>query len=127
MTKMQALYSFFSGFGIPAYEENSIYAADVAFPLPYITYGVNTASFPASNVPIPATVWYNSTSWKDVEEKADAVNRVLSNGGYTIACDGGCIHLKRENDRIADMTGDPSNKLIKKAILHIVADFNTID
>lgn len=127
MTKMQALYSFFSSFGIPAYEENSIYAADVAPLLPYITYGVATASFPASNIPIPATIWYNSTSWKDVEETANAVNSALSNGGYNIACDGGYIHLKRENDREADMQGDPSSKFTKKAILHIIADFNTID
>lgn len=127
MTKMQALYSFFSSFGIPAYEENSIYSADVALPLPYITYGINIASFPASNVPIPVSIWYRSTSWQEIQDKVIAVNTALKNGGVSIPCDGGFILLKRENDREADMTGDPSDKLVKRAILHIVADFNTID
>ncbi|MBR0340741.1 MAG: hypothetical protein IJH64_00550 [Oscillospiraceae bacterium] len=125
MTKMRALYSFFSSFGIPAYEENSIYSGNVE--LPYITYGINTASFPASNVPIPASIWYRSASWKEIQDKVMAINATLKNGGASLPCDGGFILLKRENDREADLTGDPSDKLVKRAILHIVADFNTID
>lgn len=127
MTKMQALYNFFSGFGIPAYEENSIYSEDIEIELPYITYGINLATFPASNVSIPASIWYRSASWKDIQDKAIEINAKLKNGGISLPCDGGFILLKQEDDREADMTGDPSDRLVKRAILHIVADFNTID
>lgn len=43
MTKAAALHSFFSGFGLTAYEENSV-PDDAVFP--YITYSLTTDSFP---------------------------------------------------------------------------------
>jgi hypothetical protein len=125
MTKMQALYSFFSSFGIPAYEENAIYAADVVLPLPYITYSVSTASFLSGDIPISASIWYRSASWKEISEKADAVSARLSNGGVHIPCDDGFVWLKRSNGAFAQMTGDPSDKFVKRAILNISAEYFT--
>lgn len=125
MNKMQALYSFFSGFGIPAYEENSIYAADVAFPLPYITYSVSLGQWLSGDVPISAGIWYRSTSWADIEAKTAEISAALANGGVTIPCEDGHIWLKKSNGAFAQMMGDPSDKLIKRAILSISAEYLT--
>lgn len=125
MTKMQALYSFFSSFGIPAYEENSIYSADVALPLPYITYNVSTASFLSGDIPISASIWYRSTSWKDISDKSDEVSNALANGGIQIPCDDGFVWLKKSNGTFAQMTGDPSDSFIKRVILNISAEYIT--
>lgn len=125
MTKMQALYNFFSGFGIPAYEENSIYAADTVLPLPYITYSVSIGEWLSGNIPISASIWYRSASWKDISNKADEISAVLENGGIQIPCDGGYIWLKKSDGTFAQMMGDPSDKLIKRVILNISAEYLT--
>lgn len=125
MNKMQALYSFFSSFGIPAYGENSIYAADVALPLPYITYSVSLGEWLSGDIPISAGIWYRSTSWKEISEKADEISEALSNGGLQIPCDNGYIWLKKSNGAFAQMMGDPSDKFIKRVILSISAEYLT--
>lgn len=125
MTKMQSLYSFFSGFGIPAYEENSIYAADVALPLPYITYGVNTAEFLSGDIPISASIWYRTTSWQAPEAKMQEISKALSGGGVQIPCEDGFLWLKKGSGTFAQMTDDPSDNLIKRIILSIVVEYFT--
>ena len=59
MTKASALYNFWSGFGLTAYEENTV-PTEAEFP--YITYQVVTDSFGAE-VALTASVWYRDTSW----------------------------------------------------------------
>ena len=43
--KTQALYNFFSGFELPAYEENTVPTGKNAPTLPYITYATATSGF----------------------------------------------------------------------------------
>lgn len=125
MTKMQALYSFFSGFGIPAYEENAIYAADDVLPLPYITYSVSLGEFLSGDIPVSASVWYRTTSWKEPEEKLREISEALSGGGVQIPCEDGYLWLKKGGSTFAQMMNDPSDKLIKRIILSISAEYFT--
>ena len=50
MTKAEALHSFYSSFGLTAYEENSV-PDDAEFP--YITYNITTDSFVNTNQKSP--------------------------------------------------------------------------
>lgn len=126
MTKMQALYSFFSGFGLNAYEENAIYAADTALPLPYITYSVGLGEWLSGDIPISASIWYRTTSWQEPESKMQQISDAIGYGGIQIPCDGGLIWIKKSNGTFAQMTGDPSDKLIKRIILSISAEYLTL-
>ena len=122
MTKASALYNFWSGFGLPAYEENTV-PTDAKFP--YITYQVVTDSFGAE-IALTASVWYRGTSWVEANAKAEEISRTISRCGKTIPVDGGVLLLKRGTP-FAQSMGDETDDLIKRKYLNITAEFLTAD
>ena len=122
MTKASALYNFWSGFGLTAYEENTV-PTDAKFP--YITYQVVTDSFDAE-IALTASVWYRGTSWVEANAKAEEISRTISRGGKTIPVDGGVLWLKRGTPFSQSM-GDETDDLIKRKYLNITAEFLTAD
>ena len=122
MTKAAAIYQFWSGFGLTAYEENTV-PTDAAFP--YITYQLVTDSFDRE-VPVTASLWYRSESWTAINAKTEEVSQKISRGGKVIACDGGAIWMKRGQPFSQNM-GDESDYLIKRKYLNITAEFMTAD
>ena len=122
MTKAAAIYQFWSGFGLTAYEENAV-PTDAAFP--YITYQLVTDSFDRE-IPLTASLWYRSESWTAINAKTDEISQKISRGGKIISCDGGAIWLKR-GQPFAQNMGDESDDLIKRKYLNITAEFMTAD
>lgn len=122
MTKASALYNFWSGFGLTAYEENTV-PTDAKFP--YITYQVVTDSFGAE-IALTASVWYRGTSWVEANAKAEEISRAISRGGKTMPVDGGVLWLKRGTPFSQSM-GDETDDLIKRKYLNITAEFFTAD
>ena len=122
MTKAAAIYQFWSGFGLTAYEENTV-PTDAAFP--YIAYQLVTDSFDRE-IPITASLWYRSESWTAINAKTDEISQKISRGGKIISCDGGAIWLKR-GQPFAQNMGDESDDLIKRKYLNITAEFMTAD
>lgn len=98
MTKIEALYSFFSSFGIPAYEENSVYAmaedGDVPS-FPYLTYELKTDSFSESDVFISFSLWYRTMSLLDIQAKSDEIAASIGRIGKMIDYDTGSILIMR--------------------------------
>ena len=125
MTKEAALYNFWSMFGLPAYEENSVPSGEDGAEFPYITYQVVTDSF-GNDVAMAGSAWYRSTSWKEANAKAQEISNVLGSGGVTLACDGGIIWIRR-GVPFAQSMGDESDDLIKRKYLNITAEFMTAD
>lgn len=122
MTKAAAIYQFWSGFGLTAYEENTV-PTDADFP--YITYQLVTDSFDRE-IPLTASIWYRSESWTAINAKAEEISQKISRGGKIISCDGGAIWLKR-GQPFAQSMGDESDDLIKRKYLNITAEFMTAD
>lgn len=122
MTKEAALYSFWSGFGLTAYEENTV-PDDAAFP--YLTYQLVTDSFD-HEVPVAASLWYRSESWTAINAKTEEISHTISRGGKIIFCDDGAIWLKR-GQPFAQNMGDESDDLIKRKYLNVTAEFITAD
>ena len=122
MTKAAAIYQFWSGFGLTAYEENTV-PSDAAFP--YITYQLVTDSFD-HEVPVTASLWYRSESWTGINAKTEEISQKISRGGKIISCDDGAIWLKR-GQPFAQNMGDESDNLIKRKYLNITAEFITAD
>ena len=122
MTKAAAIYQFWNGFGLTAYEENTV-PDDAAFP--YITYQLVTDSFD-SEIPLTASIWYRSESWAGINAKTEEISQTISRGGKIISCDGGAIWLKR-GQPFAQNMGDESDNLIKRKYLNITAEFMTAD
>ena len=122
MTKAAAVYQFWSGFGLTAYEENTV-PTDAAFP--YITYQLVTDSFDRE-IPLTVSIWYRSESWTAINAKTEEISQKISRGGKIISCDGGAIWLKR-GQPFAQNMGDESDDLIKRKYLNITAEFMTAD
>jgi hypothetical protein len=116
MDKWQAIHSFWSGFGLPAYDETSVPDDAVA---PYITYAAETADF-ESQIPLTASIWYRSSSWKEVSKKADEIARSLNR---IIRLDDGLLYLMRGSP-FAQRMADPDESY-RRIYINIVAEFFT--
>ena len=120
MTKAAAIYQFWSGFGLTAYEENTV-PNDAAFP--YITYQLVTDSFDRE-IPLSASLWYRSESWTAINAKTEEISQKISRGGKIISCDGGAVWLKR-GQPFAQNMGDESDNLIKRKYLNLSVEYLT--
>ena len=125
MNKTQALNSFWNGFGLKAYDENSV--PDKALKdlmdkgIPYITYEVTTDSFD-HEVPAVASLWYRSSTWADVTEKEMQIADFITRGGRMIAYDGGAMWIQKGTPWSQRM-GDPSDDMIKRIVLNLRIEY----
>lgn len=84
----QALYSFFSSFGIPAYVEYT--EPDGANP-PYITYELIDPDW-RGKAQLHARVWYRDTSFIALAETVDRIRAALGEG-VSIKTPSGAVYL----------------------------------
>jgi hypothetical protein len=133
MDDAQALYSFWSGFDIPAYD---VYSVPDDAKLPYITY--NSASGDVRHVlNLYGIVWYSSwnddnpgvilddsNSWVEIEQKAAEINRNIGMDGVDIPIQGGTLHIARGTPPIQRYS--QSDKDTKGIIINIQAKFITV-
>lgn len=85
-----ALYTFFSSFGWPAYAENSI--PDSA-ELPYITYSPVQPDWRDEAI-LQARLWDRSTTYADVNAKADQIAKRIGEG-LRVPARGGFIWINK--------------------------------
>lgn len=126
MTKAAALHQFYSMFGLPAYEENSVYDGDNEPDFPYLTYSVTTDGFSENDVALNCSLWYRSTSWVQANAKSEEISKAIGLGGVMLNCDGGYIWLKRGSP-FAQSMSDPSDDMVKRKYINISAEFLTAD
>lgn len=117
--KWQAIDEFWNSFGLTAYDELSV--PDDAV-MPYITYSAAVSNF-ENPVALSASLWYRSTSWGPVSKKSDQISAVIE--GYAIRkIDGGYMFITR-GDPFAQRMSDPSDDVIKRIYINIMAEFFT--
>lgn len=118
MDKLQAYHSFWSGFGLKAYDETSV--PDDAS-MPYITYEVIEDNFDHP-VGVVASLWYRTTSWAKPIAKVNEIENVLTRGGKIVSYDGGAFWIKRANPWAQRMP-DGSDDSVRRIILNIEVEF----
>ena len=123
MTKEEALHSFFSSFGLTAWEESAVPDGEDAPGFPYVTYSVATDDFGAQTA-LHMNLWYRDTSWAAVNAKAAQIGDRIGRGGVILPCDGGAIWLKR-GQPFAQSLGDPDDDMIRRKYINITAEFLT--
>ena len=124
MDKAQAIQAFWSSFGIPAYDEQTVPDEDEngnkVVP-PYITYNVSTDSL-NNPVPLSGSIWYRGTSWTDVTEKAEQIAAYVGARGHTvIRFDGGYLYVTKGSpfyQRVSDT--DP---MMRRIYINVTAEF----
>lgn len=119
MDKAQALQNFWESFGIPAYEQTTVPESAT---MPYITYSVSTDSLD-NVVNMYASVWYHSTSWKDISEKTEQISRyIVSMNPPSIKFDGGRLYIAKGTP-FAQRMADPNDDMIRRMYLNIQAEY----
>lgn len=118
--KWQALNAFWNSFTIPAYDENSV---PDGTPMPYITYGGATDSWDYP-VPIIASIWYRSTSWTAISQKAEEIAKAIAENGYYITpIEGGYMAIWKNNVFAQRMT-DPDDS-VRRILLSVTVEYLT--
>lgn len=119
MDKAQALQTFWESFGIPAYEQTTV---PESAKMPYITYSVSMDSLD-NVVNMSASVWYHSTSWKDISEKTEQIARyIVGMNPPSIKFDGGRLYIAKGNP-FAQRMADPNDDMIRRMYLNIQAEY----
>lgn len=117
MDKEQALNSFWNGFELPAYDENTV--PDDA-KLPYITYSVSVNDFDYP-VSLTASIWYREMSWGNITAKLNQISNALGNGGKMVLYDTGAIWIKKGSPFAQRMADTDSS--IRRIFINIEAEF----
>mgnify|MGYP006873224071 CR=1 FL=1 len=87
----QALYGFWSSFGLPAYTTGTV--PDEA-EVPYITYSL-TETEPLEPLTHYAQVWYRTTSNTELLNKVDQILAAFTGKGIVkLPCEGGYVVLR---------------------------------
>lgn len=118
VNKIQALYNFWAGFNLPAYDETSV--PDFA-QLPYITYENADDDF-GNEVAISASLWYRDTSWQAISDKALEIADYITRGGKLIVYDNGAFWI-RKGSPWAQRMPEESNDSVRRIILNLVIEF----
>ena len=126
MDKAQALNTFWSSFSIPAIDEQSAYDEGVLEQLeigfPYLTYET-AVDYLDGPVSIGADLWYKSTSWKDISQKADEIGAYIGLGGRIIRYNGGGVWITRGPSFARRMADESGNDNIRRIHINIQAEF----
>lgn len=123
MDKAQALHEFWSSFGIKAFDELSAYDKNMSLPDRYITYEVQTANF-ESPVGLTASLWYHSTSWAEISQKADQIAAYIGYGGKLLPVDGGYIWIKLGSPFARRMSVEDDDS-IRRIYINIAVEYLT--
>lgn len=121
MDKDQAIQDFWSSFGLPAYDENSV--PDGA-EMPYITYSSQTGAM-GDVLILSGSIWYKSLSWKDISlKKEEIASKVGQDGFYIKHIDGGYLWITR-GIPFAQRMSDPGSDLVRRMYINLNAEFLT--
>lgn len=121
MDRWEAQHKFWSSFGVPAYEEHSV--PDNA-PFPRITYEAAVSTF-ENLVSITASVWTRTSSWKDADTIAEAIEEHIKHMGCP-EVEGGRYRVYIGDTTFAQRLDDPADDQIKRIILNVTMEFMTI-
>lgn len=125
MTKFEALVSFFSSFGIPAYEENSIFAVDLAPDFPYLTYELALDNYSGGEVPLTISLWFNEYGWGKLEDKTAEISESIGEGGKLININNGEYVWIKRRAPFAQPGDSPASNTIKRMIINLAVEFLT--
>ena len=121
MDKAQAIHQFWSGFGLPAYDENTV---DEDAEFPYITYSVATGSI-EDFILLTASLWYRSTSWAAISRKADEIAQAITDmNPPAIKIDGGRVYLSKGSP-FAQRMAEESDDSVRRIYMNVYAEFLT--
>ena len=86
-----------------------------------ITYEVADGEFD-NIIFLTASLWYRSSSWKDITEKSMQIYDYISRGGKRVNYDNGCLEIQRASP-FAQRLKDSNDDMIRRIILNYTVEF----
>lgn len=122
MNKWQTQQAFWESFGIPAYDENTAFEKGASPAFPHITYEALNGVM-GQVLAISASIWYRSSSWKEISEKADEILRAVKYG-VIMKVDNGYFWIKNpELSPFAQrMASGSDDDLVKRIYITLEAE-----
>lgn len=117
MDKWGALQVFWSGFGLPAYDAITVPENAV---MPYITYEARVSDFD-EKIGLTASLWYRSTSWAEISQKAEAISADIG-GGAGVEYDGGRLWITKETP-FAQRMAEPTDDFVRRIVLQVSGEY----
>ena len=117
MNRWQAIQTFWGSFNLPAYDENTV--PDDAI-MPYITYESRVSNFDEP-VLLTATIWYNSTLWNSISDKADQISDYIGSG-TGISYTGGRLWITKEPTFAQRMASETKDN-VRRIVITVKAEF----
>ena len=115
-----AIGDFWSSFGLPAYDESTV-PDDAVFPR--ITYSVSVDGLD-NPVALSASLWYRSTSWTDISQKADQIEaRIVNMKPPAIKINGGRVYITKGTPFAQRMT-DPDD-MVRRIYINVNVEYFT--
>lgn len=121
MTKGEALYGFFSKFGMGAYAATAV-PDDVVFP--YLTYDAIFDTWESGEVGLTVNLWFYTDSETVPNAKAQEISDAIGSGGVTVPCDGGFIWIKRGSPWCQSIR-EEANFSVKRRYLNVSVEYLT--
>ena len=122
MNKFEALQSFWSSFGLNAYDENTVPTGEARPAMPYITYDAAVSDF-GNTVALSGSLWYYGTSWSQITAKLGEIESAVGRGGKILPIDGGAVWI-RKGSPFAQRMSDPDD-MVRRIYINIEAEFIT--
>ena len=128
MTPEAAVYSFMSGFGIPAYPSSSTpdRASEEWEGFPYITYDLVVGEWMRGEVNMPVNVWYRGDSEAAPNAKVRDIAEAIGLGGVTVPCDGGMLWIKKGSPWAQAVTVEGEDDMVKRRYVNVNIEFLTV-
>lgn len=102
MDSWQALHAFWSGFDVPAYDEQTVFDERYSPAYPHITYE-SAAGTNGNTELLSASLWdmvdptEQTASWAWLKKKAEEIKHAIGYGGLKMKVEGGGIWIKLPN------------------------------
>lgn len=134
MDKWQAQQEFWSGFGLLAFDENSVpdeiwdenLNKMVKLEMPYITYEAVGGNLGAQTT-VTANLWYRSNSWAEISQKAEEIARkIYEDPRPAIPIDGGYLKIRLPDGTMHSQRMDaPNDKQVRLIRFSVEIEFLT--
>ena len=120
MDKAQGMQAFWSSFGLPAYDQNTV-PEDAE--MPYITYELLTDSL-GTAVPMLASLWYYTPSWREISQKAEEIAEYIATmSPPAFPIDGGRIYITKGTPFAQRMSDE--SPFIRRIVLSVMVEYFT--
>ena len=131
MNKAEAFHRFWSSFGVTAWDANTVpdeeTMRDMGLdPFPRLIYTFSVGYWEDGNILQSASLFYRSTSWEAITDKAEEIGRAIGMGGVILRYDGGAVWVKRGTPFYQRMA-DPEDEMIRRIYFNLATEFLSAD